>query len=63
MVGHFYLFLAGTNQKNSKLIQVIKIRNQNSPDRLIPEPNFGTLPKNTDHNQQQTTHIPTLYIQ
>ena len=49
--------------ENLKLIKVIKIRNQNSPDRLIPEPNFETLPNNTDHNQQQTTHIPTLYIQ
>ena len=36
--------------ENLKLIKVIKIRNQNSPDRLIPEPNFETLPKNTDHN-------------
>jgi hypothetical protein len=47
------------NSKNLKLLKTIKFHNQ--LQTKIPEPNFGTLPQNTDPNlQQQPTHIQTL---
>ena len=47
------------NSENLKLLKTIKFHNQ--LQTKISEPNFGTLPQNTDPNlQQQPTHIQTL---